>query len=99
MKFYFRINNTSIEWRIHALQQMSARNISREDVLEIISSGEIVESYPDDSLYPSYLLLGYVKERPIHVVIAHAESLDVVYIVTAYEPDKMKWDEDFRRRR
>lgn len=88
-----------IEWRIHALQQISMRNISREDILDILFSGEVIESYPDDSPYPSFLLFGFVNFRPLHVVIAHAVSLKIIYIVTAYEPDSAKWEDNFRRRK
>ncbi len=95
-KFDKKIN---IEWRIHALQQISMRNISREDVLEILFSGEVIESYPDDSPYPSFLLSGCINFRPLHVVIAHAVSLKIIYIVTAYEPDSAKWEDNFRRRK
>jgi hypothetical protein len=55
-------DETSYEFRIHALQQMVLRHISRDDVAEIISSGEIIESYPDDMPYPSCLMTVLVKK-------------------------------------
>ncbi len=36
------------EWRIHALQQMMSRNISRGDVLNNRYSGEIIQLCPFD---------------------------------------------------
>ncbi|MBN1168130.1 MAG: DUF4258 domain-containing protein [Methanospirillaceae archaeon] len=87
-----------IEWRIHALQQIVARNISRGDVLDVLYSGEIIESYPKDVPYPSFLFAGNSYKKELHVVIAYAEAIHTIYIVTAYEPDKDKWDENFRRR-
>lgn len=98
LNFQSRLNTISVEWRIHALQQMSVRNISRAEVLEILFSGETIESYPEDIPYPSFLLKGFVKERPLHVVIAYADHLNVIFVVTAYEPDNQKWDSEFRRR-
>lgn len=89
----------TIEWRIHALQQISIRNISRKDILEKVFFGEVIESYPDDSPYPSFFLYGFVNSRPLHVVIAHAVKSNVVCIVTAYEPDSAKWEDNFRRRK
>jgi hypothetical protein len=89
----------SIEWRVHALQQISIRNISRRDILEILHSGEVIESYPDDSPYPSFLLSGFVNFRPLHIVIVQAVKLNMVYIVTAYESDNAKWEDNFRRRK
>lgn len=95
----FPDNNFYVEWRIHALQQMITRNISRKDVLDIVHSGEIIESYPNDLPYPGFLIMGSSQGRPLHVVVAHAEEINTVYVITAYEPDKLKWDERFRRRK
>ncbi|WP_373838718.1 DUF4258 domain-containing protein [Methanospirillum sp.] len=95
----FPDNNFYVEWRIHALQQMITRNISRKDVLDIVHSGEIIESYLNDLPYPSFLIMGSSQRRPLHVVVAHAEEINTIYVITAYEPDKLKWDERFRRRK
>ncbi|MDX8551894.1 DUF4258 domain-containing protein [Methanospirillum purgamenti] len=80
------------------MQQMITWNISRKDGLDILHSGEIIESYPEDLPYPSYLIVGYSHRRPLHVVMSCAKEICTIYIVTAYEPDKLKWDENFRRR-
>jgi hypothetical protein len=37
----------------HAIQRMFQRGIRREDVLAVLSSGEVVAEYPDDTPYPS----------------------------------------------
>ncbi len=43
--------------------------ITRDEIEEVIRSGEVIEDYPDDVRGHSCLLLGYGKEnRPIHVV-------------------------------
>jgi len=83
-------DETSYEFRIHALQQMVLRHISRDDVAEIISSGEIIEPYPGDTPYPSYLMMGQVKKRILHGVISYAPDPNVIFIITAYEPDSMR---------
>ena len=49
---------------------MFARNISVEDVAEVLREGDTIESYPDDKPYPSCLLLGQVRGRMLHVVAA-----------------------------
>lgn len=87
-----------IEWRIHALQQMSIRNINRLDVLEVLETGEVIEAYPDDTPYPSFLLCGFKNGRPLHIVIAHAHRQNTLYVVTAYEPDCLKWKNNYRIR-
>jgi hypothetical protein len=95
----FPDNNFNVEWRIHALQQMITRNISRRDVLNIVHSGEIIESYPHDLPYPSFLIMGSSQGRALHIVVAYAAEINTVYVITAYEPDTLKWDEKFRRRK
>ena len=48
MKVFLFHTELHIEWRIHALQQMISRNISRKDFFDVLNSGEIIESYPED---------------------------------------------------
>ncbi|MGJ3247685.1 MAG: hypothetical protein ACFE0I_16620 [Elainellaceae cyanobacterium] len=45
------------------------------------------------------MLLGYVNQRPIHVVVAIALEIQTVYVITAYEPDSTLWQTDFRTRK
>ncbi|MFB0533457.1 MAG: DUF4258 domain-containing protein [Anaerolineae bacterium] len=60
--------------------------------------GEIIEDYPDDTPYPSCLVLGRTQRgRPVHVVCAHVPEEDRSIIITVYEPDPDRWIE-FRRR-
>jgi len=54
---------------------MITRNISRRDVLTILHSGEIIESYLEDLPYPSYLIVGHSHGRPLHAVIAYAKEI------------------------
>ncbi len=54
----------------HAVSQMFDREISVDDVEKIIAEGEIIESYPDDTPYPSRLILHNLAGRPLHVVLA-----------------------------
>ncbi len=77
---------------------MESRGINVSHVLHVLDSGEQIEQYPDDTPFPSVLMLGHVGERPIHVVAARDRANDVTYVVTAYEPDSKEWDADFRRR-
>ncbi|MCL4512072.1 MAG: DUF4258 domain-containing protein [Bacteroidetes bacterium] len=78
---------------------MFSRRIGKEDVLQIIKTGEVIISYPDDTPFPSSLVLGFVGDRPIHVVIATVELTGRCVVVTAYEPDESIWEKDFRRRK
>ena len=88
-----------IEFRLHAIRRMFEREISDEEVLKVIQEGEVIEEYPNDEPYPSMLILGFVNDRPIHVVLAVNEEESMGIVVTAYQPDTSLWRDNFRRRR
>ena len=85
-------------FRLHALQRMFQRDISNDDVKRTIESGEVIENYPNDEPYPSQLTLGFVNDRPIHVVFAENSEENEIIIITVYEPNPTKWEQDFKRR-
>ena len=86
-------------FRIHAIQRMFQRRITREDVRYILKTGEVIEEYPDDTPYPSRLVLGWIDTRPLHVVIADNNEDKKTVIITAYEPSQNEWDHGFKRRK
>ena len=57
-------------FRRHALQRMAERKITVEDVKNILKTGETIASYPEDRPYPSRLVRGWIRTRPLHVVVA-----------------------------
>ena len=85
--------------RHHAAQRMLERNISAADVLVVLNSGTTVGDYPEDTPFPSRLTLGWVGQRPVHVVWATEAGTGRIVIITAYEPIVEEWDNTFRRRR
>ena len=89
----------SIQFRLHAIRRMFEREISDQEVLKVIREGEVIEEYPNDEPYPSMLILGFVNDRPIHVVLAVNEKESMGIVVTAYQPDPSLWRDNFRRRR
>ena len=46
------------------------RGISRQDVFNVLLTGEEIEDYPNDTPFPSALLFGWKGHEPIHVVVA-----------------------------
>ena len=83
----------------HTIQQMSRpeRMITTEEVKIVVTSGELIENYPDDTRGHSYLLLGYGESgRPIHVVCSPKE--DYLAIITVYLPNQNQWSSNFKRR-
>ncbi|MBD1933300.1 MULTISPECIES: DUF4258 domain-containing protein [Cyanophyceae] len=83
----------------HAIQQMFLRRISKGDVQAVVAYGEVIEENPDDTPFPSYLLLDFVEGKPIHVVFSYDESTETGYVVTAYIPNPNLWINNFRNRR
>lgn len=57
------------------------------------------EEYPDDTPYPSRLVLGWVGSRPLHVVAADYPEDENTIVITVYEPEPNQWEAGFRRRR
>ena len=89
----------ALVFRVHAAKRMLQRGIRAADVETVVAEGEIIEDYPDDTPFPSRLLLGAPRGRPLHVVAADEPETVLTYIVTAYYPDPAQWGADFRRRR
>ena len=85
-------------YRVHALQRMFEREIERSVVESVIHSGTTIESYPEDTPYPSRLVLGWDRDRPIHVVVADNLLDEETMVITVYQPDPMRWDASFSRR-
>jgi hypothetical protein len=86
-------------FRIHAVQRMSERGISEQDVREILSAGESIEEYPDAIPYASRLVLGWCRGRPLHVVAAENAEAHETIVITVYDPDPTLWEPGFRQRR
>ena len=78
---------------------MFGRAISKDDALEAVKSGEIIATYPKDTPFPSYLMLHFINDRAIHVVVSADQQDGTCYIITAYPPDLLVWDADFKTRR
>ena len=81
----------------HATSRMANRDISLKEVREILMHGEVIKNYPIDKPYPSRLLIGHSKQKPIHVVVSDHPEYHV--IITTYIPDEKQWTDDFKRRR
>ncbi|NOZ10063.1 MAG: DUF4258 domain-containing protein [Gammaproteobacteria bacterium] len=55
--------------------------------------------YPDDSPYPSFLVLGFVNSRVLHVIVARNPESNDCYVITAYPPNPDQWQPDFEKRK
>ncbi|MBI4558892.1 MAG: DUF4258 domain-containing protein [Candidatus Hydrogenedentes bacterium] len=82
----------------HALTRMFERSLSKEQVIEAIKTGTIIERYPDDYPLPSALSLAFVDDVPIHVVYATDSVRARTIVVTVYIPDPARWSPTFDKR-
>jgi Domain of unknown function (DUF4258) len=53
----------------HAVQRMFERRIQKEQIRYLLQSGEVIAEYPNDIPLPSSLPLGFLGDRPIHIVV------------------------------
>jgi hypothetical protein len=80
----------------HARVRMFERNVSTDDLIATILSGEIIETYPDDEPCPSVLIMGLIEAIMYHTVIA--VCTDHIRVIAVYIPEENKWIE-YRKRR
>ena len=89
----------NIQVRIHATQRMFQRKISHGDLLAVLTTGTVIEQYPEDAPFPSLLVCGLTEsKRPLHVVIALNMDDKTLFVITTYEPDQLQWTDNFSRR-
>lgn len=82
----------------HARIRLYERNISINDIICGINTGEIIKQYEDDKPLPSCLVWGFsVKSECIHIVVSC--DTDYIYLITAYFPNPDIWEGDFKTRK
>lgn len=78
---------------------MAQRNISADEALLALQSGEVIEDYPNDLPFPSFLWRSQTPTRVLHIVVADNVADRQRFIITLYEPDVVRWLADLRTRR
>ena len=79
-------------------EKLRQRRIKAEDLEQAVKTGTIIEDYPEDRRGPSCLILGFVGKRPLHMVCGRLDA-DEILIITAYEPDLVEWESDWKTRK
>ncbi len=81
----------------HAQQEMAEEDITLDEVLEAIVTGQVLENYPEHRRGACCLLNGLTKKgRPLHIVCTTVRP--VLIIITVYEPKPPKWTTPAQRR-
>lgn len=86
-------------FRSHAIKRMFERNISLENVQHVLATGKAIQEYPNDTPYPSRLVLGWIADKPLHVVTADDTETGTTIVITAYAPDSSVWEANFERKK
>jgi hypothetical protein len=80
-------------------EKLRQRRIEIGALEEVISAGEVIESYPHDPRGPSCLVAGKTREgRPLHIVCGDLEK-ERFLVITAYEPEPDEWELDWKTRK
>ncbi len=79
--------------------RLESRFIERNVIIEAVESYEMVEEYPNDKYFPSYLLLGQRGENRFHVLFGTDLDGQNVRVITAYYPSPEEWEQDLKTRR
>lgn len=90
---------SSVHYSRHAIERMFQRGLAPEAIAAVLQSGEVIASYPEDTPWPSVLLLGSVQDSPVHVVVGRDPATNACYVVTVYRPDPQLWKTDYKTRR
>lgn len=92
------VNTDDVILTQHVLERIRERQVERDDLFNIIMSGEIIEQYPNDFPFPSCLILGNsIEGDPLHIVCGLGKNK--VWVVTVYIPDLDEWETDLKTRK
>ena len=70
---------------------MDKNKINIKSIQKNVKNGKIIEYYYDDYPYQSCLILGKdCNNEVLHIVCGVNGS--IVYVITAYYPDSIKWE-------
>ncbi len=92
------VKEEKIRWTNHVIIRLLQRNISRNDVLNTLLNGEIIEEYQNDYPYPSCLVYGKGLNNEILHIVCGFDGNEL-WVVTAYYPDDIEWEKDMKTRK
>ena len=73
--------------------------VSRTEANDVSSTVTVVPLSSVTGRAAEHLVVGFLGDRPIHIVVAFDDPTKTCHIVTVYEPDPGQWSDDFRTRR
>lgn len=93
-----RVKDEKIRWTNHVIVRLFQRNILQQDIKNAILNGEIIEQYDNDYPFPSCLVYGINLNNKVLHIVCGINNEDL-WIITAYYPDNIKWENNFKKRK
>ena len=83
---------------LHGHEEMVEDDVSYDQLCEALLNGTVIENYPEHQRGACCLICGQTNSgRYLHIVCT--TSLEVIIIITVYEPKLPKWVTPFQRRK
>ena len=93
------VSQGKILWTYHVNMRLKHRFIARQAIVDFSDCYEIIEHYPKDKYFPSYLVRSKYQNNVIHILFAIDLESNNIRIITAYRPNSTEWEAGFRIRR
>ena len=84
---------------LHLFAKLREIDLSLAEFERLLESGELIEEHRLGLRHLKEVVLTVSWTRPLHVVMIVDEFRGEKRVVTAYEPDPLRWSSDFRERR
>lgn len=83
----------------HGERRRQSLGVRHAAIQNALREGEVIETYPDTGRGPSYLLLQWIGNTPLHVVAADKGGFTI--IITVYDPrtEPNEWTGNYSQRR
>jgi len=81
----------------HIIRNLTQRNFSIAEIETVLLGGDILETHQNPHRNNAYLVLGYAKDKPIHVMCTKDDSGNLV-VLYAYEPSEPIWTDEKTRK-
>ncbi|MFW5636377.1 MAG: DUF4258 domain-containing protein [Thermodesulfobacteriota bacterium] len=93
------VRSGKIFWTYHVNMRIMQRGIFRKALIRSVDTFQIIEDYPMDKYFPSYLVFARDRGDILHILFAIDAEEDNIRVITAYRPKRDEWSADFKTRR
>lgn len=90
---------SKLRFKVHAIIQMEERRLTVDDIRTALANGDDIETRSSEDPYPARLVLGMCRVGALHIAVRDNIEEDEIIIETAYQPDPVLWEPDFKTRR